>query len=120
MKILILLLTAMSFIACGKKPETETTPAPAADPGKTVYLEKGCVTCHGPDGKGDGPVGGALKPKPRNFSDATWKKGTDLASVITTISTGLPGTGMAPYKGTLTDAEIKAVAEYVRKLGGKN
>lgn len=120
MKISIILLTAISFIACGKKPEAEAAPAPAADPGKTVYLEKGCVTCHGAEGKGDGPVGAALKPKPRNFSDATWKKGTDLATVINTINTGIAGTGMAGYKGQLSDVEIKAVAEYVRKLGGKN
>ena len=120
MKTSILLLTAISFIACGKKPEVEPAPAPAADAGKTVYMEKGCVTCHGAEGKGDGPVGAALKPKPRNFSDAAWKNGTDLASVIKSINTGIPGTGMAPYKGNLTDEEIKSVAEYVRKLGGKN
>lgn len=123
MKKFILLSAAVAFIACGKKSEGQGSAAApavaAAVSGETVYTEKGCVTCHGAQGKGDGPVGAALKPKPRNFADATWKNGTDLASVIKTINTGITGSGMAPYKGVLTDDEIKAVAEYVRKLGNK-
>ncbi len=116
-----LILSAALLTACGKKPEEAPAPAaPAALSGETVYNEKGCVTCHGPQGKGDGPVGAALKPKPRNFADAKWKNGTELAAVIKSIENGIPGTGMAAYKGSLTDEEIKAVAEYVRKLGGKN
>lgn len=118
----IVIMAAAALIACGKKPETPTPApqAPVALSGEAVYNEKGCVTCHGAQGKGDGPAGAALKPKPRNFADAKWKNGSDLASVIKTIENGIPGTGMAAYKGALTDDEIKAVAEYVRKLGGKN
>ncbi len=112
---------AIAATACGKKPEGEAAPAAtAAISGETAYNEKGCVTCHGAQGKGDGPVGAALKPKPRNFADAKWKNGTDLASVVKSIETGIPGSGMAPYKGVLSDEEIKAVAEHVRKLGNKN
>jgi len=124
MKKTILIISALAFVACGKKTETESTAAAAAAPaaisGEALFSEKGCATCHGAQGKGDGPVGAALKPKPRNFSDAKWKFGYDLATVIKTISNGSTGTGMAPYKGVLTDAEIQAVAEHVRKLGGKN
>lgn len=122
-KYILLTMTAFALAAtaCGKKPEAETAPAAtAAVSGETLYNEKGCGTCHGAQGKGDGPVGAALKPKPRNFADAKWKNGTDLASVIKTIENGIAGSGMAPYKGVLTDEEIKAVAEHVRKLGNKN
>ena len=125
MKKIILLSAAIAFIACGKKSEGQGSAAPSAPAatagvsGETVYNEKGCVTCHGAQGKGDGPVGAALKPKPRNFADAAWKNGTDLASVIKSINNGIAGSGMAPYKGVLTDEEIKAVAEHVRKLGNK-
>jgi high-affinity iron transporter len=116
-------VTALAIVAtaCGKKPEADAAPVVAAAiSGETIYNEKGCVTCHGAQGKGDGPVGAALKPKPRNFADAKWKNGTDLASVVKSIEIGIPGTGMAPYKGVLTDEEIKAVSEHVRKLGNKN
>lgn len=123
MKKTILIITTLALIACGKKPEAEATTtaaAPAVVSGEALFNEKGCATCHGAQGKGDGPVGAALKPKPRNFADAKWKFGFDLATVVKTINNGSPGTGMAPYKGVLTDAEITAVAEHVRKLGGKN
>ncbi|MBS0618293.1 MAG: c-type cytochrome [Spirochaetes bacterium] len=126
MKKIILILASVAFVACGKKTDTANanatanSAAPAAVSGEAIYNEKACVTCHGAQGHGDGIVGAALKPKPRNFTDAKWQNGTDLATVIKTIETGVPGTGMAAYKGTLTDVEIKAVAEYVRKLGGKN
>ncbi len=123
MKKTILIISTLALIACGKKPEAEgtaTAAAPAAISGETLFNEKGCATCHGAQGKGDGPVGAALKPKPRNFADAKWKFGFDLATVVKTINNGSPGTGMAPYKGVMTDAEITAVAEHVRKLGGKN
>ncbi len=120
-KYFLLLTSAAVITACGKKPEEAPAPAAAAAiSGETVYNEKGCVTCHGAQGKGDGPVGAALKPKPRNFADAKWKNGTELAAVIKSIENGIPGSGMTAYKGVLTDDEIKAVAEHVRKLGGKN
>src|SRR5690349_17372742 len=31
-----------------------------------------CVLCHGESGKGDGPGGAALNPKPRNWTDHTY------------------------------------------------
>ena len=33
--------------------------------GKKMYMLN-CQTCHGPAGKGDGPAGASLNPKPRN------------------------------------------------------
>jgi mono/diheme cytochrome c family protein len=120
-KYFLLITSAAMITACGKKPEEAPAPAPtAAISGEAVYNEKGCVTCHGPQGKGDGPVGAALKPKPRNFADAKWKNGYEVAQIIKTLENGIPGSGMASYKGALTEEEMKAVAEHVRKLGGKN
>ena len=34
--------------------------------GKELFVST-CSSCHGQDGKGNGPAGGALNPKPRNF-----------------------------------------------------
>ena len=36
--------------------------------GEQVVSEK-CVLCHGQSGKGDGPGGAALNPKPRDWTD---------------------------------------------------
>ncbi|MCS6985120.1 MAG: c-type cytochrome [Leptospiraceae bacterium] len=121
----VLLTGAFLLYACGKKEEAapQATVAQPSDPlalGKEVYMGKGaCFTCHGNEGKGDGPAGAALKPKPRNFAEAKWKYGTELEKVKNTIAKGSPGTSMAAYEGTLTPEEIDAVARYVLTLGGK-
>lgn len=93
--------------------------APSGDTalGAQVF-EANCATCHGPNGEGDGPAGAGLQPPPATFSDSEWKYGGDLSSVKNTINNGVPGTAMIPWKGTLTDAEIDAVARHVIAFGG--
>ncbi len=120
--LMLLGTTALLAVACGKKQEAPA-PAPAAeaaDLGKEVYMGKGaCFSCHGDQGLGNGPAGAALKPAPRNFTDAKWRYGTDLASVKNVIAKGSKGTSMVGYEATLSAEEIEAVAKYVLKLGGK-
>ena len=49
-------------------PKTVMTPNPALlARGKALYAQT-CATCHGAEGKGDGPGGKGLNPKPRNFT----------------------------------------------------
>jgi mono/diheme cytochrome c family protein len=96
--------------------EPSQTGAPGAAPagddvGAQVY-EANCATCHGSSGKGDGPAGAGLQPVPANFTDSEWKYGGDLAAVKKTIENGVPGTAMIAWKGTLSDAEIEAVANH--------
>jgi cbb3-type cytochrome c oxidase subunit III len=79
--------------------------------GQQVF-EANCQTCHGAGGKGDGPAGAGLQPSPANFTDSEWKYGGDLASIKHTIENGVAGTAMIAWKGTLTDAEIEAVAKH--------
>lgn len=117
--IAVLLAAGLVAVACGKKADAPTAEAPAAIDGAEVYTTYACNTCHGDKGLGDGAAGAALNPKPRNFTDANWKNGTELATVISTIKNGIEGGGMAPYAGVIPDAEIEAVAKYVLKLGGK-
>ncbi len=65
--------------------------------GKTMFSTT-CATCHGPEGKGDGPGGVALNPKPRNFHEMTgWKFGPEINHMYKTLQDGSPGTGMASY-----------------------
>lgn len=120
----VLLLAAVAFlaVACSEKkaPADASGDAPVADLGKDIYTGKGaCFSCHGDEGHGDGPAGGALKPAPRKFVDDKWKFGTDLATVIHTIENGSKGTSMVGYKDSLSPDEIEAVAKYVLKLGNK-
>lgn len=92
-------------------------PAAAADPakGKDVY-ESRCSFCHGSGGKGDGPAGAALQPKPTNFTEPTyWKTATpEMARMI--VTNGKTGTAMVPFGQILKPNEIDDVVAYLQTL----
>ncbi|MCZ7582047.1 MAG: c-type cytochrome [Deltaproteobacteria bacterium] len=58
----------VATLAGGVASAGEETITGDAAKGKAVYLQY-CAACHGESGKGDGPAGAALNPKPRNFND---------------------------------------------------
>ncbi|HEY7471258.1 MAG TPA: c-type cytochrome [Gemmatimonadota bacterium] len=85
--------------------------------GQAVFAAN-CATCHGERGLGDGPAATGLEPPPADLTDGTWTTGDgSLQAVTNTVEHGSPGTAMIGWKGTLTDAEIAAVAAYVKELG---
>lgn len=55
-----------------------------------------CATCHGKEGKGDGPAGAALDPKARNFHDAEWQKSVTDDQIKKVIVEGGPAIGKSP------------------------
>lgn len=85
-----------------------------ATKGKPIFQSK-CVSCHGPEGKGDGPVGKALKPPAGNFSSAESKKKSpeELQKII---ENGVPKTSMVAWKKQLNETEIQDVLAYVLTL----
>jgi mono/diheme cytochrome c family protein len=58
------------------KPEVKKVPAGYTDPssGKGMYLEY-CASCHGADGKGNGPAAPALKTPPTDLTQLAAKNG---------------------------------------------
>ncbi len=88
--------------------------------GKELFAGAGnCVSCHGADGKGDGPAGAALDPAPRNLhAKAEFKYGTGDHGIYRTVFYGVDGTGMAPLEGVLTPEQIWNVVHYVHTLQG--
>lgn len=72
-----------------------------------------CAACHGASGKGDGPAGTALTPKPANLREmAKMHSAGDLAWKIT------HGRGPMPsWKGVLTEPQIWDVVNYIQSLG---
>lgn len=89
-----------------KEPATAASTAPAT-PGKTLFLTKTCVACHGKEGK---------KPLPGYPAVA----GQDKAYIIAQakdIKTGARANGkanaMQPVMHLVNDDEITAIAEYL-------
>lgn len=84
--------------------------------GKAVYAQQ-CASCHGVDGKGDGPAAAALNPRPRNFhADAGWKNGRKPSQIFKTLKEGLAGGAMASF-ATLPQDDRWGLTHYVASLG---
>ena len=82
--------------------------------GKALFQKK-CITCHGPEGKGDGPMGKMVKPPAADFtSPASKKKSED--ELRNTIENGVPTTAMVAWKKSLSNAEIQDLLAYVLTL----
>lgn len=86
---------------------------------KTIYVQT-CLTCHGATGKGDGPAGKGLKPRPRDYTDALWQKRTSNVQIAQVILKGGLGTGLSPIMPAhpQLESKIAALVGYIRTLGG--
>jgi mono/diheme cytochrome c family protein len=82
--------------------------------GKTLFSIN-CTSCHGTDGKGDGPRAAGLNPPPRNYKTEDFKFGNDIVSIYLTLMKGSAGTSM-PSFALLPTEDLFAMAHYVCKL----
>ncbi len=85
--------------------------------GKNLFLIN-CSSCHGNGGQGNGPAAAALNPKPRDFTSGYWKYGGGVARIVQTITTGSPGTAMAPFPGIPLQDRF-ALAHFIRTFDVK-
>jgi len=99
----------------------EQIPAAAVKEAQEIYTTR-CVTCHGPTGKGDGPIGAALNPKPRDLSDPAWQKSVTDGHIEKIILNGGGAVGKSPLMPSNPDLTgkpdvIKALRAMVRGFG---
>ena len=79
-------------------------------------IETNCVTCHGPNGKGDGPAASALPPpKPADWTSAKVAAESD-GEIFWKISNGRGA--MPPWKH-LPDKDRWEIVNYIRTLQKK-
>lgn len=83
-----------------------------ATKGKDLYDSR-CSFCHGSGGKGDGPAGAALQPRPTNFADPAFRKGRNDELIRMMIVNGKAGTAMLPFGQSMKPEEIDAVMAYM-------
>ena len=72
-----------------------------------------CQACHGPEGKGSPLMKGSA------FVGRKWKHGTTQAAMVKTITEGVQGTMMLPFKEKLKPEEIAGLAALVRSFDPK-
>jgi mono/diheme cytochrome c family protein len=96
--------------------------SPAAQKEAQEIFKTRCTMCHGEGGKGDGPAGVALNPKPRDMTDPAWQKSVTDEHIDKIILGG----GQAVGKSVLMPANpdlankpevIKALRQIVRGFG---
>ena len=115
-------LAAGGFVAFRllSKPIGPPPPEVARDPlltqGRAIYLGR-CATCHGTEGRGDGPIArDLLGPPVGNLTDDEWKHGDRPDQVLGVIVQGVPGTRMTGWSNVLDPPDLKAAAAYVYYL----
>lgn len=86
--------------------------------GEAVYFNNGCALCHGVSGRGDGPDGRLLRPRPADFRVHLAAGHTDR-ELYDWIAGGVPGTAMQAFKGTLTEQEHWDVINFIRTFGAR-
>lgn len=90
-----------------------------AQKGNDLY-ERNCAVCHGDSGKGDGPGGAALTPKPRDLTDKASMSSLDDTKLHEAIEKGGPAVGksplMPPMGAALSAQQIDDIVAYVRTL----
>ncbi|TAJ07971.1 MAG: c-type cytochrome [Nitrospirae bacterium] len=101
----------------------KTNPLPASvgtiNAGKTLFLQTAqpvaCAMCHGNEGNGQGFMGAALIPPPRNFTCGKMMKDLPDGQLFWIIKNGSPGTGMMSFAG-LPDDQVWQLIHYIRSL----
>lgn len=86
--------------------------------GKALF-ETHCVVCHGESGKGDGPLGLSLIPRPADLTiHAVPGVHTD-AQLYEWISNGFPGSAMPAWRAQLSDTDRWNLVNFIRTLAPK-
>jgi copper transport protein len=86
--------------------------------GKTLY-QQNCLACHGTAGKGDGPVGLTLNPRPADLSYHTQPGVHSDGQLFDWITNGFPGSAMPAFSQKLSDTQRWNLVNYIRTLAPK-
>ena len=108
-------------------PSAPSSTSASIEMGKKLYVEIGCVKCHGNLGRGDGPSAPTLVDDlghPIHAADLsqswTLRGGSSREDIFRTMTTGLNGTPMASFADSMTPEQRWAITDYIVSLSGSN
>jgi len=90
--------------------------------GRQMFDDAGCVQCHGPSGRGDGPASADLKDNwgekilPFDFTSGPLKGGTGPEGIYRTFMTGMDGTPMPSFEDVLEEQQRWDLVSYCLEL----
>lgn len=108
-------------------PSAPTATNESIELGKKLYVDNGCVKCHGTLGRGDGPSASTLVDDlgyPIRAADLaqswTFRGGSSRENIFKTMSTGFNGTPMPSFTDALTPEDRWAIADFIVSLSGSD
>ena len=84
-----------------------------------ALFSRNCAPCHGPTGRGDGPVGVTLNPRPADLTQHAVPGIHTDAQLFEWITNGFPGSRMPGFKSALSDTERWQLVNFIRSLAPK-
>ena len=86
----------------------------AQSAGETLFKTK-CAACHGPDGKGEVPMGKKLGARNLSSAEVQAQSDAQLTEVVTKGKNKMPA-----YDGKLTKEQIADLVAHIRELDKKH
>ena len=98
---------------------TESRGAQNTSEGKKLYLTY-CSSCHGENGKGDGPAAQSLPVKPANHTDGAVMNPLSDKFLLDIISKGGPAVGKSPvmpgWGSQIQEPQQRDILAYIRSI----
>ena len=95
--------------------------------GKKLYVDTGCIKCHGNLGRGDGPSAPTLTDdlgqpiRAANLTQSwTFRGGSRREDIFRTMTAGFNGTPMPSFVDSLSTEQRWAITDYIASLSGSN
>jgi cytochrome c oxidase cbb3-type subunit 2 len=120
---LVAYLASLGEGTAGEHWETALTWRPPNQAGAVTAAQaaklfaQNCAQCHGPQGRGDGPLAARFLVPPPDWTSEAWRRvpDGDEAGLARVIKFGSPGTAMAGHEAWADD-EIVGLARHVKML----